>query len=85
MKNPSGIKAFGVHLRQLREGKSLSQQELADLSDLAKKTITRIENGKTATTNDLMISLARALDISLLELFNFPLPKESKKKPTSID
>jgi transcriptional regulator with XRE-family HTH domain len=79
VKNPAGVKEFGVHLRRLREAKKLSQQELADLADLAKKTITRIENGNTAATNDLMISLARALTISLKELVDFPLPKEKKK------
>ena len=79
MKNPAGVKEFGIHLRRLREAKNLSQQELADLADLAKKTITRIENGNATATNDVMISLARGLTISLKELVDFPLPKEKKK------
>ncbi len=66
-------------MRRLREVRNLSQQELADLADLAKKTIQRIENGYAAATNDVMISLARALNISLKELVDFPLPKEKKK------
>jgi transcriptional regulator with XRE-family HTH domain len=80
VKNPLGIKEFGLHLRRLREAQEYSQQELADLSDLAKKTITRIENGSSAATNDVMISLSRALNISLKELVDFPLPKENSKK-----
>jgi transcriptional regulator with XRE-family HTH domain len=79
VKNPAGVKEFGVHLRRLRETGSLSQQELADLADLAKKTIQRIENGNSAATNDVMISLARALGISLKELIDFNLPKEKRK------
>ena len=79
MKNPAGVKEFGLHLRRLREAKKLSQQELADLADLAKKTITRIENGNATATNDVMISLARGLAISLKDLVDFPLPKEKKK------
>ncbi len=79
MKNPAGVKEFGVHLRRLREAGNLSQQELADLADLAKKTIQRIENGMAAATNDVMISLARALGISLKELVDFNLPKEKRK------
>lgn len=78
MKNPASIKAFGVHVRQLREARGLSQQELADLADLARKTIVRIENGDS-TTFDVMVSLARGLEISLEELVRFPLPKEKKK------
>jgi len=78
VKNPASIKAFGVHVRQLREARGLSQQQLADLSDLARKTIVRIENGDS-TTFDVMVSLARGLEISLEELVRFPLPKEKKK------
>jgi transcriptional regulator with XRE-family HTH domain len=79
VKNPLAIKEFGIHLRRLREARNLSQQELADLSDLAKKTITRIENGNSAATNDLMVSLVRALNITFKELVDFTLPKEKRK------
>lgn len=79
VKNPLGVKEFGIHVRRLREERKLSQQELADLADLAKKTITRIENGNAAATNDVMISLARALNITLNELVSFQLPKENKQ------
>ena len=57
MKNPSGVKAFGVHLRRLRAAKELSQQELADLSDVAKITVQRIENAKTAVTPEYLQQL----------------------------
>jgi transcriptional regulator with XRE-family HTH domain len=75
VKNPAAIRAFGIYVRQLREQRNLTQQELADLSDLARKTIVRIENGDS-TTFDAMVSLARGLEISLEELVGFPLPKE---------
>lgn len=77
MKNPIGIKAFGVHLRQLREAKDLSQQELADRADVAKITVQRIENAKYTVTLDVLISLAGALDISLSDLLNFKLVRDS--------
>ena len=79
MKNPSGIKAFGVQLRRLREAKALSQQELADLADVAKITVQRIENAKYTVTLDVLISLAQALEISLNELLEFQFPKDNKK------
>ncbi|MBX2896664.1 MAG: helix-turn-helix transcriptional regulator [Cyclobacteriaceae bacterium] len=79
MKNPSGIKAFGTHLRQLRDAQKLSQQELADLSDLAKITIQRIENAKYCATIDVLISISMGLKITLPELVNFQTQKLRKK------
>lgn len=79
MKNPATIKAFGIHVRQLREERKLSQQQVADLADLARKTIVRIENGDS-TTFDVMVSLARGLEISLEQLVNFTLPKEKNPR-----
>lgn len=78
MKNPIGIKAFGVHLRQLREAQDLSQQELADRADVAKITVQRIENAKYTVTLDVLISLAIALEISLSDLINFKLVSDNK-------
>jgi transcriptional regulator with XRE-family HTH domain len=77
--HPKGVKAFGTHIRRLRDARNLSQQELADLSDLTKMTIQRIENGKTAASLDTQIALAKALELSLSQLMDYPLPKEKKK------
>lgn len=71
MKNPAGIKAFGVHLRVLRENAGLSQQDLADAADVAKITIQRIENAKYSVTLDLLISIADGLNIPLKKLMDF--------------
>lgn len=71
MKNPASIKAFGTHLRKLREERDFSQQQLADIADVAKITVQRIENAKFTVTLDVMISLARALKMPLKELTNF--------------
>ena len=78
MKNPAGVKAFGMHLRRLRESKNLSQQKLADLADVAKITVQRIENAKYSATIDVLLSLAKALRVSLSELVNFQIPKDRK-------
>jgi transcriptional regulator with XRE-family HTH domain len=71
VKNPSGIKAFGVQLRRLRETKNLSQQELADLADVAKITVQRIENAKYTVTLDVLISLSNALEMPLSRLLDY--------------
>ena len=75
MKNPSEVKKFGVHLRNLRDAKDMSQQKLADEADIAKITIQRIENAKFSATIDVLISIASALKISLSELVDFKTKK----------
>lgn len=76
MKNPLGLQAFGTHLRRMREAHNLSQQQLADLADVDKKTIQRIENTKFRVTLDVLLSLAKGLKIPLIELIDFSVPKE---------
>jgi len=71
VKKPASIAAFGQHLRKLREGRGWSQQELADVSDLAKKTVYRIETAQTAPTLDVLVCLAEGLELPLRELVDF--------------
>ncbi len=71
MNNPAAIKAFGIHLRVLREKAGMSQQALADTAGVAKITIQRLENAKSSASLDLLVSLAEALDISLKKLVDF--------------
>lgn len=78
MKNLATIKAFGTHLRKLREERDLSQQNLADIADVAKITIQRIENAKFTVTLDVMVSLSKALKIPLKDLVDFQNKKSSK-------
>ena len=71
MKNQASVAAFGVHLRALREARGWSQQALADYADIAKLTVQRIEHAKGAPTLDVLVSLARALQLPLRELVDF--------------
>ena len=75
VKNSLDIKAFGTHLRKIREENELSQQQLADMADVAKITIQRIENAKFTVTLDVMVSIAKALNLPLKELVNFKTRK----------
>lgn len=72
MNNPQVIKAFGVHLKRLRNERQLSQQELADISNVARSTIQRVEGAQIVPTLDLLCSISQALNISLKELMDFP-------------
>jgi transcriptional regulator with XRE-family HTH domain len=80
VKKPASIKAFGAHLRLLRERRGWSQQELADVADITKKTVYRIETAQTAPTLDVLVCLAEGMEIPLRELVEFaePLPESSR-------
>lgn len=71
MKKPASATAFGRHLRGLREHRGWSQQELADVADITKKTVYRIETAQTSPTLDVLVCLAEGLEITLPELLHF--------------
>jgi putative transcriptional regulator len=58
-----------VKLKLARVEKGLSQQELADLVEATRQTIGLIEKGKYNPTINLCVKIAKALDLSLNDLF----------------
>jgi transcriptional regulator with XRE-family HTH domain len=64
---------LGIHIRQLRESKNLSQQDLADDCDIPKVQIGRIERAKVNTTIRTLVKIANALDLEPKELLNFQI------------
>lgn len=60
----------GATIRQLREGKHLTQAELADKIGVSSKTVSKWETGKGLPDISLLQPLAQALGISLIELMN---------------
>lgn len=71
-KNPNALAAFGTRLRVLREGRGWSQQELADTAHLPKVTVQRVELAKFIVGLDVLVSLARALEMPVKELLDLP-------------
>ena len=65
------ISNLGIHIRQLREKKGLSQQALADDCDIRKTQIGRIERAEINTTVKTLVKIANALDIEPKELLDF--------------
>ncbi len=62
-------KQFGSRVRTLRKARSLSQEELAELSGLHPTYISGIECGKRNVSLENIRSLAKGLGISLADLF----------------
>ncbi|QTL99532.1 DUF2294 family protein [Iocasia frigidifontis] len=61
-------KQLGYMIRQFRERKSISQQELSEISGLSQSFISSIENNLKSPTIRSLKELAQALDISHEEL-----------------
>lgn len=64
-------RAFGVRLRELRESKGLTQQDLAGLIHLSTEYISRIERGVASPSFETLAKLSTALLVSPDALFDF--------------
>ena len=62
---------FSRKLKELRNRKGISQEELAQNSNLNLRTIQRIEAGDTAPRGDTLKRLAVALDVSIDDLIEW--------------
>ena len=60
---------IGDRLRELREGKRLSQGDIEKRSGLLRCYISRVENGHTVPAMETLEKLARALEVPLYQLF----------------
>jgi transcriptional regulator with XRE-family HTH domain len=57
------LRAFGKHLRELREQRGLSQEKLAELADLHRNYTGLVERGAANPTLLTIVALARALKV----------------------
>ena len=64
------IYVTGATIRQLREGRNLTQSDLADLIGVSSKAVSKWETGKGLPDISLLQPLAQALGISVIELMN---------------
>ena len=62
---------IGLRIKELRRTKNLSQEELAEKTGISSKYLSSIERGKENPTLDTIIKLSGALNIEVMELFNF--------------
>lgn len=59
---------FSKNVKSLRERQKLSQNKLAELSNVNQTTIARWENGEISPSLDNMIDLAKALKVNIADL-----------------
>lgn len=58
-------KYIGARIRELRETKGLTQEELATLAGILRTNLSRIEQGKYSTGLDILGAIAEALDVKI--------------------
>ncbi|MFF6780586.1 helix-turn-helix domain-containing protein [Streptomyces sp. NPDC012510] len=61
-------RAIGDNIRAERTRQKLTQERLAELTDLDRKTVNRIEQGATATLIDHLLLIADVLEVPLSDL-----------------
>lgn len=65
------LEKLGNHIVDIRNEKGIKQKELSDLLDMDDGSLRRIESGRTNPTTTTLLSLSKALNIDMSELFRF--------------
>ena len=82
---PAILRPLGAQLRRLRLERELSQEELAELSGLNYKYIGRVELAKAEPGADVLVRLARALRVTVGELFETITPSDTANRLSPAD
>ena len=64
-------KKLGLNITYCRKERGLSQIQLAEAVDISRTHISRIENNDCAVSLDVIFSIAKALNIPVVKLFEF--------------
>ena len=67
----SRLKILGQNIAKYRQKKNLSQEKLAELVDLSREYVTRVERGQKNIRLKKLFAIADALDVKFCELTNF--------------
>lgn len=62
---------FGKKLKELREKRGMTQEELSNLLDIEWQHISRLENGKNLPSCNILISIAKIFDIDIRSLTEY--------------
>lgn len=71
MSNPTAAH-LGANIRQLREARGMTQEQMARLSDVPRPTWANLESGEANPTLTVLIKVANALHVPLEELIGPP-------------
>jgi len=64
------IKKMGIFLKQLRKEKGMTQEQLAQMLNVAGRTVSRWETGSNLPDLDILITLSDFYDVDIREIIN---------------
>ncbi|MFT8916509.1 MAG: helix-turn-helix transcriptional regulator [Oenococcus sp.] len=77
MKNKTNI---GVNIKRIRKGENLTQEQLAEMSDLSTNFISRIERSESQNIGvNHLIRIADALQVNIKEFFQDSFGERTRK------
>ena len=71
LSNEDIVNSLGNRMKEIRLSKGMTQTDVADLCNMDKTSYQRVEKARTSPTLHTVILIARALEVSLLDLFAF--------------
>ena len=75
---------FGNYICELREKKGLSQKQLGEILGVTNKAVSRWENGSAYPSTELMLPLAKALGVTIENLYKVISEDKSPKTKLRI-
>ena len=64
---------FGHKVQEIRKARNLSQEQLAELSNISIHGVSNIETGKADVKYTNLLRIAKAFDLRVCELLDFSL------------
>ena len=71
MDNEREKRSLGLHIREARTSKGVSQRKLALITGTSRSYLWRIESGTADVGIDVLCRIARALDVEVGDLIDF--------------
>ena len=62
---------LGQKIRELRMANNLKQSQLADMLEMERTNLTRIEGGNQRPNDENLVKIAKILNVQLKDLFDF--------------
>ena len=90
IKNDRGLKAvdkkqmIGVRIKEIRNKKGLTQEQLSEKMEINPKYLSSIERGNENPTLNALIKLSEALKVELSEIFSFIQIEDPGKRKTMV-
>ena len=72
------LKFIGEKIKEIRNRKKISQEKLAEMVSMNGRSIMRLENMQNTPTLETLIKIAKALDVSITDLFQTEYLQDKK-------